>query len=128
MSTFAPQGFYQWLAAVSVPVAGFAVKQALSLAPRLAVLEKMSQQNETKVSEIDVQQRRDGEKLAVHSELLSQVQSQLASISSKLESLPRIATILEQLIPKFDKVVPREEIDTRFASIQQQLNEIKHLD
>src|ERR1700731_4111407 len=99
MSMSAAQGLYQWLAAVSVPVAAFAVKFALGLAPRLAVLEKIVEKSELKIGQMDTQQRTDGERLAVHSELLSQVRTDLVSISSKLESLPRIATILEQLVP-----------------------------
>lgn len=127
-----PQGVYQWLSAVSVPVAGFAVRYAWSLATRFAVLEalfkKKESEDKAKHEKFDDQQRKDGIQLAEHQIMINQVKSDLSGINSKLEPLPRIATLLEELRPALLKIVPREELDQRFAALHQQISDMKHID
>jgi hypothetical protein len=123
--SMAPQGVYQWLSAVSVPVAGFAARYIWGLTTRFAVLEALFKKKEVEIDKLDAQQRQAEIQLALHDQLINQVKVDLASISGKLESLPRIATMLENLMPMIQKIVPREELEQRFVSIHQQLVEIK---
>lgn len=125
-----PQGVYQWLSAVSVPVAGFAVRYAWGLATRFAVLEALFRKKEAEdkstIDKLDAQQRKDGIQLAEHQVLIQQVRGDLSGINSKLEPLPRIATLLESLMPMLQKIVPREELEQRFAALHQQISDIRH--
>lgn len=93
----APQDIYQWLSAVSVVVAGAAVKHAFGLSSRFLKLETRYNEKVKVIDEIAAQQKVDGTTLAVHTKQLEA----LASINEKLDALPR-----------------REELDHRFQSLE----------
>lgn len=125
---YAPQNIYQWLSAISVPVAGFAVKHAVGLAGRFRVLEALFNEKKADIEKLDNQQRSDGIKLAEHQLLITQVKLDLAGINTKLEPLPRISAALEALLPALQRIVPREEMEARFASVTQQIADVRHRD
>jgi len=93
----APQDIYQWLSAVSVVVAGYAIRHAVGLSGRFLKLETRYEEKVKIIDTIAVQQKTDGTLLAVHTKQLEA----LASINDKLDALPR-----------------REEIDHRFSGIE----------
>jgi hypothetical protein len=102
----APQDLYQWLSAVSVIVAGSAVKYAVGLSNRFIKLETRFEEKATKVKEIESQQKLDSALLAVHSKQLET----LSSINEKLDDLPR-----------------REELDVRFKGIEGRFETLESL-
>jgi hypothetical protein len=93
----APQDIYQWLSAVSVVVAGYAIRHAVGLSGRFLKLETRYNEKIKEVDAIAAQQKTDGTLIAVHTKQLEA----LASINEKLDALPR-----------------REEIDHRFSGIE----------
>jgi hypothetical protein len=97
MSIAPPQDIYQWLSAVSVAVAAYAVQHAVGLSARFVKLETRYEEKVKVIDAVSDQQKLDGNLLAVHTTQLAA----LASINEKLDALPR-----------------REEIDHRFTSLE----------
>jgi hypothetical protein len=92
-----PQDLYQWLSAVSVAVAAYAVKHAVGLSSRFLKLETRYEEKVKLIDSISAQQTADGNLLAVHTTQIAA----LSSISEKLDKLPR-----------------REELEHRFTSLE----------
>ena len=97
MSIAPPQDIYQWLSAVSVGVAAWAVQHAVGLSARFLKLETKYEEKVKVIDAVSDQQKVDGNLLAVHTTQLAV----LSSISEKLDKLPR-----------------REELEHRFVSLE----------
>lgn len=124
----APQGLFQVLATISVAIAGAAIKNARDSGQRLhriTALETEHAETKKKVEAVAKQQIEDGKMLAIHDHSIGKIEVHIGSINSKLESLPRLTTLLETIAPQLVKLVPREEIEERFKSVHEKIDLIK---
>jgi hypothetical protein len=117
----------EWLSAASVPAAGWALKYANDVQARFIVLEALFNERRTVIDRLENQQKDDARELALHGQALAQVRADIAAINSKLEPLPRIAAMLESILPSLQNSIPRSELEHRFCNVEQSVAELKHL-
>jgi hypothetical protein len=122
----APQNAFEYITAISVPMTIYAIRYALVLSRRFLVLETLFKARVDAIAKIEAAQETTRIQLALHEQDLKQMKTDLGSISAKLESLPRIATMLENWGPLLASFVPRNELDQRFKSVEAWLTELKH--